>query len=81
MTAGEVSADGVSDEREGVTFLLAAGFDQYVSKPIVDESVLLEAITRLLDRKRGTSLVAAPARKCVEPARKPEAGLRVDVAS
>ena len=60
--------------------LLAAGFDEYISKPIVDETVLLEAIARLLDRKHGTSPVAVPARTCVEPARKTEAGLCVAVA-
>jgi CheY-like chemotaxis protein len=30
--------------------LLAAGFDDYVTKPIADESLLLNAITRLLQR-------------------------------
>ncbi len=29
---------------------IAAGFDDYVTKPIVDENILLEAIDRLLDR-------------------------------
>ncbi len=29
---------------------LAAGFDEYVTKPIVDERVLLEAIEKLLER-------------------------------
>jgi CheY-like chemotaxis protein len=29
---------------------LKAGFDDYVSKPIVDEQVLLDAIRRLLER-------------------------------
>lgn len=31
--------------------LLAAGFDDYVSKPIVDERVLLDAIARLVTRE------------------------------
>ena len=31
---------------------LRAGFDEYVSKPIVDESVLLRAIARSLERRR-----------------------------
>lgn len=29
---------------------IAAGFDEYVTKPIVDENVLLNAISRLLSR-------------------------------
>ena len=29
---------------------LAAGFDDYVTKPIVDETLLLDAIQRLLSR-------------------------------
>ena len=40
--------------------LLKAGFDEYVSKPIVDENVLLEAIARLLDRKGTISAGAVP---------------------
>lgn len=35
--------------------LLAAGFDAYVAKPIVDESVLLDAIARALVRRRADS--------------------------
>jgi two-component system, cell cycle response regulator DivK len=31
---------------------LRAGFDEYVSKPIVDEGVLLRAIARSLERRR-----------------------------
>jgi CheY-like chemotaxis protein len=31
---------------------LRAGFDEYVAKPIVDESVLLRAIARGLERRR-----------------------------
>jgi CheY-like chemotaxis protein len=33
--------------------LLEAGFDGYVAKPIVDETVLLRAIARCLDGRRG----------------------------
>jgi CheY-like chemotaxis protein len=73
-----LTAHAMSGDRER---LLAAGFDEYVSKPIVDESVLLEAIARLLERKRGTSHVAAPVRVCIESARNAEAGFRVAVAS
>jgi CheY-like chemotaxis protein len=73
-----LTAHAMAGDRER---LLAAGFDEYISKPIVDEGVLLEAIARLLDRKRRASPVAVPARTCVEPARKAEAGLRVAVAS
>lgn len=34
---------------------LAAGFDDYLAKPIVDEDLLLEMIDRLLARKRTVS--------------------------
>jgi CheY-like chemotaxis protein len=32
--------------------LLAAGFDEYVAKPIVDETILLDAIARCLGGAR-----------------------------
>ena len=38
------------DDVAGLEAGLAAGFDEYVSKPIIDERVLLRAIERCLAR-------------------------------
>lgn len=44
-----LTAHAMPDDRNG---FLAQGFDAYVSKPIVDENLLFDEITRLLARGR-----------------------------
>ena len=44
-----LTAHAMAGDREKY---LRAGFNDYVTKPIVDEAVLLEAIERCLDRER-----------------------------
>jgi len=45
-----LTAHAMAGDRER---LLAEGFDEYLTKPIVDEAVLLEAISRGLSRPSG----------------------------
>ena len=47
-----VTAHAMTGDRERY---LSCGFDGYVSKPIVDESVLIDAVNMLLARRRGSS--------------------------
>jgi two-component system, cell cycle response regulator DivK len=45
-----LTAHAMAGDREKY---LALGFDAYVTKPIVDEAILLDEIARLLERGRG----------------------------
>jgi two-component system cell cycle response regulator DivK len=44
-----LTAHAMTGDRER---FLGAGFDDYVTKPLVDETILLDAITRLLSNSR-----------------------------
>ncbi len=51
-----VTAHAMMGDRERY---LAAGFDGYVAKPIVDEDVLIDAVEHLLERGRSSARSAS----------------------